>query len=114
MQPIVERRDGAGGVVAASVEAAIHGPLDTVTGWLEQRGHGQGGAGHDQTGVAAKHLTEAKDHHGVAATQQHRQQPPGQGAADDPVQVIQPVANDGRSERRTMVNADSAMLPAVA
>jgi len=35
---------------------------------------------------------------GVADTQQYRGQPPGQGAAEDAVQVIQPIAQDRRPD----------------
>jgi hypothetical protein len=39
-----EGGDGLGGVVAAPVEAAVHGGLDAAAGRLEQRRHGQGGS----------------------------------------------------------------------
>ena len=44
----VERLDRAGGVVAAPVEAPVHGLLDAAADRLEQGGHRQGGGGHCQ------------------------------------------------------------------
>ena len=61
--------DGAGGVVAAAVEAPVDPLLDAAAGRLEGRGHGQGGAGHDQAGVSAQELAEPQHHRGVAASQ---------------------------------------------
>jgi hypothetical protein len=46
-----ERLDGLGGVVAAPVEALIHGALDATAGRLQQRSHGEGGGGHGQGGA---------------------------------------------------------------
>jgi len=73
--------------VAAPVEAPVDRLLDAAAGRLEHRRCGQGGGGHHQAGLAAEQLPQPQDHPGVAATQQQREQPVGQGAADDPVQV---------------------------
>jgi hypothetical protein len=43
VQPITERGDRLGGVVATAVEATVHRLLDAAAGRLEQGGHGQGG-----------------------------------------------------------------------
>ena len=50
---------------------------------------------------------------GVAAGQQQREQPVGQRAADDAVQVVQPVAQDRRADRqRQQRHADAQSHPA--
>jgi hypothetical protein len=95
-----EGRDGLGGVVAAAVEAPVDRGLDAAVGWPGQCGHGKGRAGHDQAGTLAQELAQAEDDEGVPATQQHRQQAVGERAADDPVQVVQPVAQDRRPDRQ--------------
>ena len=66
VQPIAERGDPLGGVVAAAVEAPVDRGLDAAAGRLEQRGHGQGRPGHHQRGVSAQELAQAQDHPGVA------------------------------------------------
>ena len=91
-----EGGDGVGGVVAAAVEAAVDPLLDAAAGRLEGGGYGQGGGGDYQAGVAAQELAEPEHDRGVAAAEQHRQEPVGQGAADDPVKVIEPLAQDRR------------------
>jgi hypothetical protein len=72
-------------VRAAPVEAPVDRLVDAAAGRLEGGGHGQGGPGHGQAGVAAQQLPEPQDDRSVPAAQQHREQPPGQGAADDAV-----------------------------
>jgi len=64
-----ERLDRLGGVVAAAVEAPVDRLLDAAAGRLEHPGHGQGGGGHDQAGVAAEQLAQSQHHGGVATTQ---------------------------------------------
>jgi hypothetical protein len=68
-----ERLDGPGGVVAAPVEAPIHRLLDAASGRLEQRRHGQGGAGHRPARRAlpdpTEQLPEDQDQPGVAQAQ---------------------------------------------
>jgi hypothetical protein len=78
--------------VAAAVEPAVDPRLDAAAQWLEHRGHGQGGRGHHQAGVALRESAESEDDAGVAAAQQQREQPAGDRAADDAVQVVQPIA----------------------
>jgi hypothetical protein len=92
--------DGAGGVVAAADEAAVHQCLDPAACRLERRRHGQGRGGDDQAGVVAQQLPKPQHDHGVASSQQHREQPIGRGAAEDTVQVIEPVAQDRGADRR--------------
>jgi hypothetical protein len=53
-QLTAERLDGGGGVVAAPVEAPVHGLLDTAAGRLEQRGDHQGRGRHGQAGPAPR------------------------------------------------------------
>jgi hypothetical protein len=55
--------------VAAAVEAPVDGPLDAPAGRLEDGGHGQGGGGHDQAGVAAQELAQPEDDQDVAAAE---------------------------------------------
>ena len=86
--------------MAAPVEAPVDRRLDAATGRLEQRRHRQGRSRHGQAGVPAEQLTQAQSHHGIGAAEQDREQPVGQGAADDPVQVVQPVAQDRRADRQ--------------
>jgi hypothetical protein len=52
--------------------------------------------GHHQAGTLGQQPAQPQHHRGMAQAQQQRQQPGGQGAADDPVQVVQPVAQDRR------------------
>jgi hypothetical protein len=51
------------------VEAPVDGPLDAPAGRLEDGGHGQGGGGHDQAGVAAQELVQPEDDQDVAAAE---------------------------------------------
>ena len=94
-----ERPDSPGHVVAAPVEAPVHRLLDAAAGRLEGRGHGQGGGGHREAGAVGQETAEPEDHRAVPEAEQHREQPVGDGAADDPVQVVQPVAQDRRPGR---------------
>ena len=79
--------------------------LDAVPGRLEQGGYGQGGAGHHPArrfvADAAKQLAEDQDHAGVDTGEESGEQPVDQGAVDQPVDLIQPVAQDRdpRSDR---------------
>jgi hypothetical protein len=62
---------------------------------VEQRRHRQGGPGHGQAGpVAADGLAEHEHSHAVAEGQDHGDQPVDHGAVDDPVDVVQPEAED--------------------
>jgi len=100
-QPGRERLDGAGGVVVAAVEAAVHGPLDPAAQRLEQCRHHQCGRGHDQAGRAppgADRLAEDQHAERVGAAQDDRDQPIHQGPVDQPVDVPQPVAQDADAE----------------
>jgi hypothetical protein len=45
-------------------------------------------------------LAQPQGHQGIATGQQHRQQSVGEGAADDAVQIVQPVAQDGGADGR--------------
>jgi hypothetical protein len=69
-----ERLDGPGGVVAAPVEATIYTVLDAAAGWLEQRGHGESGAGDRPTrrliADASEELSKDEDGDGVDAAEQ--------------------------------------------
>ena len=56
VQPIAERGDPLGGVVAASVEAAVDRVLDAAAGRLEHCSHGQGGGRHHQGRVPLQEL----------------------------------------------------------
>jgi hypothetical protein len=86
-------------VWAAAVEAAVDQTLDAAAGRLEHRGHGQGGGGHDQAGVLPEQLAEPERQRSVAAGQQQGEQRPGEGAADDAVDVVQPAASKGTIPR---------------
>jgi hypothetical protein len=94
-----ERPDSPGHVVAAPVEAPVHRLLDAAAGRLEGRGHGQGGGGHREAGAVGQETAEPEDHRAVPEAEQDGEQPVGDGAADDPVQVVQPVAQDRRPGR---------------
>jgi hypothetical protein len=68
---------------------------------LEQGGHGQGGGGHGQGRVAGGRVEQAaqKEHPGgVDRGQQGGEQPVGQGAVDQPIDVVEPVAQDGHAD----------------
>jgi hypothetical protein len=77
--------------VATPVEPPIHDCLDAAAGRLEQRRDGQGGGRHHKGGLPLQELAQPEDHDGVAAAQQQGEQAVGQGAADDAVQVKQPM-----------------------
>jgi hypothetical protein len=85
-------------VRAAPVEAAVHGGLDAAAGRLEGGGHGQGGRGHGQAGALGQQPAQAEHDGGVAQAEQDGEQAVGQGAADNAVQVIEAVAQDGRPD----------------
>ena len=99
-QADAERRDGPGGVVAAAVEAPVDGVLDAAAGRLDRCGDRQGRASDHQAGVPAQELTQSQDHRGVAEPQDDGKEPIGQRAADDAVDVVQPVAQDRRAGRQ--------------
>ncbi len=77
-----------------AVEAPVHHRLHAPPGRLEDGGDGQGGPGHGQAGAVRQQPAQQHHDRAVAEAEQHRQQRPGQGAAEDPVQVVQPVAQD--------------------
>jgi hypothetical protein len=70
-----ERLDRLGGVLAASVEAAVNRLLDAAAGRLEHGRDRQGGPGHDQAGVPAEQLAQSQHHRGVAPAQQQVSSP---------------------------------------
>jgi hypothetical protein len=88
-QPGREPLDGAGGVVAAAVEAAVHRLLDAAAGRLEQGGNGQGGRGHRPAGGGladpARQLPADQGQAGVDAPEPDGEQPVDQGAVQQPV-----------------------------
>ena len=57
---VAEGGDGLGGVVAAAVEAPVDPLLDAASGRLEDGGHGQSRAGHDQAGVPPQELAQSE------------------------------------------------------
>jgi hypothetical protein len=93
-----EGLDGAGGVVAAAVELAVDRRLDPAAGRPEPGGHGQGGPGHHPARRVAGHpagqLPEDQDQAGVDPGQQHGDQPVDHGAVDQPVDLVEAVAQD--------------------
>jgi len=98
-QPGHEPLHTAGGVIAAPVEAPIHKILDTAAQRLERGRGGQGGRGHGQAaGVAGQAGDRGKDEQ-VGQDQQAGDQHPGESAADQPVQVPQPVAQHRHRHR---------------
>lgn len=72
-------------------------------GGLEHSGHGQGGAGDRPTSCAGvdptKKLSGYDDHDGVDRCEHDGQQRVRQGPTDQPVDVIQPVPEDGDTNR---------------
>jgi hypothetical protein len=92
-----ERLDRPSRVVAAAVETPIHHSLDAVAEWLEQSRHHQGGAGHGQGRLPAdrvNELSEAEHAAGIDDAEQRREQAIDQRAVDEPVDVVQLVAQD--------------------
>jgi hypothetical protein len=83
-----------------------------VAGRLEGGGHGQGGGGHGQAGALGQQPAQQQHDQGVAEAEQQGEQGPGQGAADDPVQVVQPVAQDRRPDGQRQQGDVDALGPA--
>src|SRR6266511_1816233 len=111
-QPRAERLDRLGGVVAAPVEAPVDRPLDAAAGRLEHRGDRHGGHGDGQARGPPQELAEPQGHSGIGATQQQREQPVGQCAADDAVQVVEPIAEDRRADRQRQDRQTDTDAPA--
>ncbi|HYY18897.1 MAG TPA: hypothetical protein VE864_08655, partial [Streptosporangiaceae bacterium] len=95
LEPGRERGDGPVGVVAGPVEPPVHHPLDPAAHRVEQRRRGQRGDGHRRRGVQAEHQRAEQDRPGVDAGQQRGDDRVRQRAADDPVDVVEPVLQDG-------------------
>src|SRR5215207_2726511 len=95
---------GAGGVVAAAVEAPVDQVLDPAAQGLEQGGGGQGGGGHGQAAGVAGQAGGGREDEQLGDDQQGGDQGVGDGAAGQPVQVPQPVAQhrhrDGQRDRQ--------------
>jgi hypothetical protein len=93
-----EPLDGGRGVVAAPVESSVHDCLDAVAGRLEQGRRGQGGPGHRPVRrLAAEAAGQLPGHqHGaaVAKPQDDGEQPVDQGAVQQPVDVVEAIAQD--------------------
>jgi hypothetical protein len=90
-----ERLDRLGGVVLASVKAPVDRLLDAATQWLEQRRHGQGGAGDGRARpVATEELSYHNDAGGIAQTEDGGERRVDQGAVDEPVDVVQAIPED--------------------
>ena len=109
-QPGPEGLDDPGRVVAAAVKPPVHRSLDAAAGRLEQRGHGQSGGGHNQAGALGGQQPAEPKHHGhIAGAEQQAEQRVGQGAAEDAVDVVQPVAQyrrPGGQEQRDKAGTD--------
>jgi hypothetical protein len=90
----------------ASVEASIHDRLDATARWLDERGYGQGGAGHRPGRWVSSHPTEQlpKDQHhpGIDGPKQHGEHRIRHGPTDDSVNVVQAITQDrhGDSNRK--------------
>jgi hypothetical protein len=67
---------------------------------LEGGRHRQGRAGHGQARAAAEELAQQQHRARVAEAEQHGQQPVDQRPLDDPVQVVEPVAQDGGADHQ--------------
>ena len=91
---------GVGGVVAAAVEAPVDQVLDPAPQRREQRGHGQGGGGHGQAARPLGELGGGRDDQQVGHDQQGGDHRVGDGPADQPVQVPQPVAEHRHRHRQ--------------
>src|SRR5215211_3554283 len=95
---------GAGGVVAAAVEAPVDQVLDPAAQRLEQGGGGQGQGGHGQAPRALGQAGGGGQDEQVGDDQQGGDQRVGDGPGDQAVQVPQPVAQhrhrDGQRERQ--------------
>ena len=101
-QPRGEGVHRAGGVVARTVEAAVHRGLQPATGGVEHGRHRERRAGHGQRGAAGQRLQQRpqqRHHEEVESDQRGGQQPVGHRAADDPVDLVQPVPEDGDADR---------------
>jgi hypothetical protein len=88
----------------ASVKAPVDHGLDAAASRLEGGGDCQGGAGHHPTrrllSDPAEHLPEHQHRASVDGAEQGGEQPEDQGAVDEPVDVVQVVAQDRDPDRR--------------
>jgi hypothetical protein len=87
------------GIVAAPVEPSVHDCLDAAAGRLEQGRRGQRCPGHRPVRrLAAEAAGQLADHQhraAVAKPQDDGEQPVDQGAVQQPVDIVEAVAQDG-------------------
>src|SRR5580700_6548015 len=100
LQPGGERFYGAVGVVAGAVEPPVDDALDLAPDRVEQGGGGQGGSRDCYRGFDGEYLGGQQDQAGVHPDQQPGHDRVGQRAGDDPVDVVQAVAQDGHAQAR--------------
>ena len=82
------------GVRARSIEAAVDGSLDSTTKRPERRRDGERGAGSGPGRTAIDGGADRYDRARVRGGEKHGQHAVGHGAADDDVDVVEPVAQD--------------------
>ncbi len=101
-QALGERVGGPSGVVPGPIEPTVHHHLDASPQRLEEREDDEGRAGHCERaapGDRAEHRGEA-DHE--ADERDHEDAGDGRPrdrAADDPIDLIEPIAQDGDGDR---------------
>ena len=98
LEPGGERGDRLVRVIPGPVEAPVHPVLNSPPHGVEQGGGGQGGGGHRHRAVDPEHLGGQQDQARVDPDQQAGDDRVGQGPGDDPVDVVQPVAQDGDAD----------------
>ena len=99
LQPGRERHHGLVGVIPDPVEPAVHRGLDSAAQRVEQRGDHQRGGRHCNRAVERQHPSGQQHQACVQADQQAGDDGVGQGAADDAVDVVQPVLKDRDRDR---------------
>ena len=98
LEPGGERRQRALGVVAGPVEAAVHRALHPAPDRVEECGRRQGGGGHRNGRVEPQYLLGQQHQPGIDPDQQAGDDCVGQRAGDDPVDLVQPVLQDGHPD----------------
>ncbi len=85
-------------VVAAAVEAPVDSSLDSGPHGTEERGDGERGDGDGQVRASAErreHLLEAEHDPEVGAGEERRDRAVDDRPVDDPVELVEAVAEDG-------------------
>jgi hypothetical protein len=99
-QPAGERIHFSFGVVLGAVESAVDHPLDAASYRVESRGGRHGGAGDDQVVRLAEKAGDQDHRNGIDRGNHRCDQGVGDGAGDESIDLVEPVARHGDRDRR--------------